>query len=241
VLPLGRAWLGKSAHRERLLSGLEGEPHATLRYFLALRTCAQPASYPSLRRSSQAAGIVLTSTPARTRQTGAIARVEAVNVRARGAHCRAVGGAGGRALPALAVSAEQARDYSQRPSEQLDGVRRRPRADRVSRTPTAGSTRRMCSIRRCSRRNLPCCLVVTLRPELQPTCIVSRMGDDAGPLSRLGSSRQCRPHCGVTRDRRCPRAVASNPCPPDGVPLFLEGTDHAHCREADCCVRTADR
>ena len=110
---------------------LEGEPHARLRYFCSPHHTHSPL-YPFIAQIEQAAGFEPgSSASAKLDKLEALLKPTATNLpRDRGAHRRAGGGAGGRALPGVGGQpAAEARDdphRASRPARRRSGARTRP-------------------------------------------------------------------------------------------------------------------
>ena len=134
VLLSGEPGIGKSRIAESLLARLEGEPHARLRYFCSPHHTHSPL-YPFIAQLERAAGFEPgDDCRSEARQAGGLAEADGdKRATRRGAHCRAVGGAGGRALSGIGGQpAAEARDDSHgasRPARRHSGAE--PRPDRV--------------------------------------------------------------------------------------------------------------
>jgi class 3 adenylate cyclase len=226
VLLSGEPGIGKSRIAESLLGRLEGEPHVRLRYFCSPHH-THSALYPFMTQLERAASFepgssakekldkleILLKPTARNvpRDLALIADLLSVPMDGR--------------YPALAVSPQQKREMTLTALlDQLDGVAAQSPVlivfeDAQWIDPTSQDL-----LDRIVARvaNLPVLLVVTARPELQPTWI-GEPQVTVLPLSRLGRRDSARIIAGVARDKALPNAVVEQILArTDGVPLFIE-------------------
>ena len=117
VVLSGEPGIGKSRIAESMLVKLEGEQHTRLRYFCSPHH-THSALYPFIAQLERAASFESGSErQSEARQTGGPAQAGGEECAARrGAHSRAVGGAGGRSLPGPGgqPAAEAGDDFSRR-------------------------------------------------------------------------------------------------------------------------------
>jgi class 3 adenylate cyclase/DNA-binding SARP family transcriptional activator len=226
VLLSGEPGIGKSCIAESLLVRLEGEPHARLRYFCSPHHTHSPL-HPFIARLERAASFEPGSDArAKLDKLEALLKPTAKNVPrdvALIAELLAVP-ADGR-YPALAVSPQQKREMTLTALlDQFDGVAAQNPIlvvfeDAHWIDPTSlDLLNRMVS----RAANLPALLVVTVRPEFQPTW-VGQPHVTMLPLSRLGRRDSAGIIGGITQDKALPDAVVEQVLShTDGVPLFIE-------------------
>ncbi len=226
MLLSGEPGIGKSRIAESLLVRLEGEPHARLRYFCSPHHTHSPL-YPFIAQLERAASFEPGSDArAKLDKLEALLKPTARNVPrdvALIAELLAVP-ADGR-YPALAVSPQQKREMTLTALlDQLDGVAAQgpvlivfEDAHWIDPTSQDLLDRMVARV-----ANLPVLLVVTVRPELQPTW-VGQPHVTMLPLSRLGRRDSAGIIAGITRDKALPDAVVEQVLAhTDGVPLFIE-------------------
>ena len=226
VLLSGEPGIGKSRIAEGLLAGLEGEPHARLRYFCSPHHTHSPL-YPFIAQLERAASFEPgSSANAKLDKLEALLEPTATNVprdMALIAELLAVP-ADGR-YPALAVSPQQKREMTLTALlDQLDGVAAQSPVLIVFEDAHWIDPTSLDLLDRTVARvaDLPVLLVVTSRPELQPTW-VGQPHVTMLPLSRLGRRDSAGIIAGVTRDKALPDAVVEQVLAhTDGVPLFIE-------------------
>ena len=226
VLLSGEPGIGKSRISESLLATLEGEPHARLRYFCSPHH-AHSTLYPFIAQLERAARFEPgSSAGARLDKLDALLKPTVANVPRDVALIAELLGvpADGR-YPALAVSPQQKREMTLAALlDQLDGVAAQSPVLIVFEDihwidPTSQDLLDRAVVR---IAGLPVLLVVTVRPELQPSWVdqphVSML-----PLSRLGRRDSANIIAGITKDKVLPPAVAEQILAhTDGVPLFIE-------------------
>jgi class 3 adenylate cyclase len=226
VLLSGEPGIGKSRIAESLLTGLEGEPHARLRYFCSPHHTHSPL-YPFITQLERAAGFepgsdasakldrleTLLKSTARNlpRDLALIADLLSVPTDGR--------------YPALAVSPQQKREMTFTAIlDQLAAMAaRHPVLIVVEDGHWIDPTSQDLLDRLVTRTaNLPMLLVATARPEFQPAwagqpCVTML------PLSRLGHRDSAAIIAGVTGDKALPDAVVEELLSrANGVPLFIE-------------------
>ena len=226
VLLSGEPGIGKSRIAESLLVRLEGEPHVRLRYFCSPHHANSPL-YPFIAQLEQAAGFEpRSSAEAKLDKLETLLKPASKNVPrdvALVAELLAVPPDG--RYPALAVSPQQKREMTLTALlDQLDGVAAQSPVlivfeDAQWIDPTSQDL-----LDRIVARvaNLPVLLVVTVRPELQPTW-VGQPHVTMLPLSRLGRRDSAGIIDGITANKALPDAVVERILAhTDGVPLFIE-------------------
>ena len=226
VLLSGEPGIGKSRIAETLLARLEGEPHARLRYFCSPHHTHSPL-YPFIAQLERAAGFEPgDDAGAKLDKLEALLKPTARNVPRDVALIAELLGvpADGR-YPALAVSPQQKREMTLTALlDQLDGVAAQSPVLIVFEDAHWIDPTSLDLLDRTVARvaNLPVLLVVTVRPELQPTW-VGEPHVTMLPLSRLGRRDSAGIIGGVTRDKALPDAVVEQVLAhTDGVPLFVE-------------------
>ena len=226
VLLSGEPGIGKSRIAESLLVRLEGEPHARLRYFCSPHHTHSPL-YPFIAQLERAASFEPgSSAGAKLDKLEALLKPTAKNAPrdvALIAELLAVP-ADGR-YPALAVSPQQKREMTLTALlDQLDGVAAQSPVLIVFEDAHWIDPTSLDLLDRTVARvaNLPVLLVVTFRPELQPTW-VGQPHVTMLPLSRLGRRDSAGIIGGVTKGKALPDAVVEQVLAhTDGVPLFIE-------------------
>src|SRR5262245_59836523 len=226
VLLSGEPGIGKSRIADSLLVRLEGAPHVRLRYFCSPHHTHSPL-YPFIAHLKRAASIEPGSgAKANLDKLEALLKPTATNVHrdvALIAELLAV--PGDDRYPALAVSPQQKREMTLTALlNQLDGVAAQSPVlilfeDAHWIDPTS-----LDLLDRTIDRvaNLPVLLVITFRPELQPTW-VGQPHLTMLPLSRLGRRDSAGIIAGVAKGKALPDAVAEQILArTDGVPLFIE-------------------
>jgi class 3 adenylate cyclase/DNA-binding SARP family transcriptional activator len=226
VLLSGESGIGKSRIAESLLIRLKGEPHAHRRYFCSPHHAHSPL-YPFIAQLKRAAGFEPgSSAKAKHDRLEALLKPAAKNVpRDVALIAELLAMPADERYPALAVSPQQKREMTL--AALLDqfygGAARSPVLIVFEDVHWLDPTSRDLLDRMVARvANLPVLLVVTFRPELQPTWVgqphVSML-----PLSRLGRRDSAAIIAGVTRDKALPDAVVEQILArTDGVPLFVE-------------------
>jgi tetratricopeptide (TPR) repeat protein len=226
VLLTGEPGIGKSRIAASLLVKLEGQPHVRLRYFCSPHHL-HSALYPFITQLERAAGFesgdggaarldkleALLKPTARNvpRELAVIADLLAVPVNGR--------------YPVVEVSPQQKREMTLTALlNQLEGI--------VARSPVLivfddahwiDPTSLDLLDRTVARvTDLPVLLVITFRPEFQPTW-VGQPHVTTLPLSRLGRRDGAAIIAGVTKGKPLPEAVAEQILArTDGIPLFIE-------------------
>ncbi len=225
VLLLGEPGIGKSRIAESLVAGLEGEPHARFRYFCSPHHTHSPL-YPMIAQIEWMASFKPNSSasakldrleallkPAATnvpRDVALIAELLAVPVDGR--------------YPALPHDPQQKREMTFTALlDQMNGVaRQQPVLIVVEDAHWIDPTSLDLLDRMVARAaNLPMLLVVTFRPEFQPSWVgephVSML-----PLSRLGRGDSASIIGSITREALPSAVVEQILSRADGVPLFIE-------------------
>jgi class 3 adenylate cyclase/DNA-binding SARP family transcriptional activator len=226
VLLSGEPGIGKSRIAEGLLARIEGEPHARLRYFCSPHHTHSPL-HPIIAQLGQAAGFEPDGSPSAkldklmslleptstnlSRDVALVAELLAVPADER--------------YPALAVSPQQKREMTLMALlDQLDGAAARTPVLIVFEDVHWIDPTSLDLLDRAIARiaNLRVLLVVTFRPDFQPTWVglphVTTL-----PLSRLGRRDSASIISGITRGKALPNAVVERILShSDGVALFIE-------------------
>jgi class 3 adenylate cyclase/tetratricopeptide (TPR) repeat protein len=226
VLLSGEPGIGKSHIVESLLVRLEAEPHVRLRYFCSPHHTHSPL-YPFIAQLERAASFEPSSSArAKLDKLEALLTPTTTNVPrdvALIAELLAVP-ADGR-YPTLVVSPQQKREMTLTALlSQLDGVAAQSPVLIVFEDAHWIDPTSLDLLDRTVARaaNLPVLLVVTVRPELQPTW-VGQPHVTMLPLSRLGRRDSSGIIAGVAKDKALPDAVVEQVLAhTDGVPLFIE-------------------
>jgi class 3 adenylate cyclase/tetratricopeptide (TPR) repeat protein len=226
VLLSGEPGIGKSRIAEGLLVRLEGEPHVRLRYFCSPHHTHSPL-YPFIAQLERAASFEPGSTArAKLDKLEALLKPTARNVPrdlALIADLLSVPADG--YYPALAVSPQQKREMTLTALlNQLDGVAAQSPVLIVFEDAHWIDPTSLDLLDRTVARvaDLAVLLVVTVRPEFQPTW-VGQPHVTMLPLSRLGRRDSAGIIAGVARDKALPNAVVEQILAhTDGVPLFVE-------------------
>jgi class 3 adenylate cyclase/predicted ATPase len=226
VLLSGEPGIGKSRIAESLVVRLEGEPHVRLRYFCSPHHTHSPL-YPFIAQLERAASFELgSSARAKLDKLETLLKPTATNVPrdvALIAELLAVSTEG--RYPAFQVSPQQKREMTLTALlNQLDGVAAQSPVlivfeDAHWIDPTSLDLLDRTVVR---AANLPVLLVITFRPELQPTW-VGQPHVTTLPLSRVDRRDGAGIIAGVTKGKALPEAVATQILArTDGVPLFIE-------------------
>jgi class 3 adenylate cyclase len=226
VLLSGEPGIGKSRIAETLLTRLEGESHARLRYFCSPHRTQSPL-YPSITQLEQAANFEPgSSAAAKLDKLEALLKPTAKNApRELALIAELLGVPTDGRYPALTVSPQQKREMTLTALlDQLDGVAARSSALIVFEDihwidPTSLDLldRTIAHI-----ADLPVLLVATFRAEFQPAW-VGQPHVTMLPLSRLGRRDSAGMLNGLTKGRVLPDAVVEQVIEhTDGVPLFIE-------------------
>jgi class 3 adenylate cyclase/tetratricopeptide (TPR) repeat protein len=226
VLVSGEPGIGKSRIAESLLLKLAGEPHTRLRYFCSPHH-THSALYPFIVQLERAANFEPgSSAEAKLDKLEALLKPTAKNLPrdvALIAELLAVP-LDGR-YSALAVSPQQKREMTLTALlDQLGGVAARSPVLMVYEDAHWIDPTSLDLLDRtvAHAANLPMLLVVTSRPELQPSW-VGEPHVTMLPLSRLGRRDSAGIIGGVTKDKALPDAVVEQVLAhTDGVPLFIE-------------------
>ncbi|HEX9525072.1 MAG TPA: BTAD domain-containing putative transcriptional regulator, partial [Reyranella sp.] len=227
VLLSGEPGIGKSRIAESLLARLEGEPHARLRYFCSPHHTHSPL-YPVIAQLERAAGFEPgSSAGAKLDKLEALLKPTAKNLPRDVALIAELLGVPveGR-YPALAANAHQKREMTLTALlDRLDGAAGLGPVlivveDAHWIDPTSQDLVDRMVAHTASR---PVLLVVTFRPEFQPTAWVGQPHVSMLPLSRLGRRDSAAIVGGVTRNKKLPDAIVEQVlAAADGVPLFIE-------------------
>jgi DNA-binding SARP family transcriptional activator/class 3 adenylate cyclase len=226
VLLSGEPGIGKSRIAESLLVRLEGEPHACLRYFCSPHHTHSPL-HPFIAQLERAASFEPgSSARAKLDKLEALLKPTARNVPrdvALIAELLAVP-LDGR-YPALAFSSQQKREMTLTALlDQLDGVAAQsPVLIVFEDVHWIDPTSQDLLDRTVARvTELPVLLVITSRPELQPTW-VGQPHVTMLPLSRLGRRDSAGIIVGVAKGKALPEPLLEQVLSrADGVPLFIE-------------------
>jgi len=226
VLLSGEPGIGKSRIAESPLSRLDGEPHARLRYFCSPHHTHSPL-YPFIGQLELAAGFEPGSDAmAKLDKLEALLKSSAVNpARDVALFAELLGLPADQRYPALAVSPAQKREMILTSIlDRLDGVAARSPVLIVIEDVHWIDPTSLDLLDRLVARvaSMPVLLVVTFRPELQPTW-VGQPHVTMLPLSRLGR----RDSASIIRSIACGKAlpgaiVEQIVSHTDGVPLFIE-------------------
>jgi class 3 adenylate cyclase len=226
VLLSGEPGIGKSRIAEGLLGGLEGGPQARLRYFCSPHHSHSPL-YPFIAQLEGAAGFERGSgAGAKLDRLEALLKPTAKNApRDMALIAELLGVPADGRYPALSVSPQQKREMTLTALlDRLDGAAAQGSILIVFEDvhwldPTSQDLLDRMVAR---AANLPVLLVVTVRPELQPTW-VGQPHVTMLPLSRLGRRDSAGIIGGVAKDKALPDAVVEQVLAhTDGVPLFIE-------------------
>ena len=226
VLLSGEPGIGKSRIAESLLSRLDGEPHARLRYFCSPHHTHSPL-YPFVVQLEQAAGFEPGSdATAKLDKLEALLKRSATNL-ARDVvlFAELLGLPADERYPALAFSPAQKREMTLTSIlDQLEGVAARSPVLIVIEDVHWIDPTSLDLLDRLVFRvaNMAALLVATFRLELQPTW-VGQPHVTTLPLSRLGRRDSASIIRSITRDKALPGAIVEQIVShTDGVPLFIE-------------------
>lgn len=226
VLLTGEPGIGKSRIAESLLAAREGEPHACIRYFCSPYHVQSPL-YPFIAQLERAAGFEPgSSVSVKLDKLEALLKPTTENVlRDVALVAELLGVPADWRYPALAISPQQKRELTLTALlDQLDGAAAQGAVlivveDAHWIDPTSQDLLDRMVARAAS---LPVLLVVTVRPELQPTW-VGQSHVTMLPLSRLGRRDSASIIGGVAKGKALPDAVVDQVLAhTDGVPLFIE-------------------
>jgi len=226
VLLSGEPGIGKSRIAESLLSRLDGEPHARLRYFCSPHHTHSPL-YPFIVQLEQAAGFEPGSdATAKLDKLEALLKPSATNLaRDVALFAELLGLPADERYPALAVSPAQKREMTLTSIlAQLDSVAAQSPVLIVIEDVHWIDPTSLDLLDRLVARvaTMPVLLVVTVRPEFQPTW-VGQPHVTMLPLSRLGRRDSAGIIAGITKDKALPGAIVEQIVShTDGVPLFIE-------------------
>ena len=226
VLLSGEPGIGKSRIAESLLVRLEGEPHVRLRYFCSPHHTHSPL-YPFIAQLKRAASFEPGSgARAKLDKLEALLKPTATNVpRDVALIAELLAVPGDERYPALAVSPQQKREMTLTALlDQLDGVAAQSPVLIVFEDAHWIDPTSLDLLDRTIARvaNLPVLLVITFRPELQPTW-VGQPHVTMLPLSRLGRRDSASIIGSITKGKALPDAVVEQVLAhTDGVPLFIE-------------------
>jgi class 3 adenylate cyclase len=226
VLISGEPGIGKSRIAESLLSRLDGEPHARLRYFCSPHHTRSPL-YPFIVQLEQAAGFAAGSDAgAKLDKLEALLKPSAANLaRDVALFAELLGLPADERYPALAVSPAQKREMTLEAllNQLSGGTRQKPLLivfeDAHWIDPTSLDLLDAMVAR---AANLPLLLLIAVRPEFKSSWI-GQPHVTVLPLSRLGRSDSVGIIAGVTRDKVLPDAIVEQILShTDGIPLFIE-------------------
>jgi class 3 adenylate cyclase/DNA-binding SARP family transcriptional activator len=226
VLLSGEPGIGKSRIAESLLVRLEGEPHVRLRYFCSPHHAHSPL-YPFIAQLERAASFEPGSDArAKLDRLEVLLKPTARNVpRDVALIAELLGMPADERYPAVAVSPQQKREMILTALlDQFGSVAAQSPVLIVFEDAHWIDPTSLDLLDRMVARvaNLPVLLVVTVRPELQPTW-VGEPHVPMLPLSRLGRRDSASIIAGVTKDKALPDAVVEQVLArTDGVPLFIE-------------------
>ena len=226
VMLSGEPGIGKSRITESLLVRLEGEPHVRLRYSCSPHHMHSPL-YPFIAQLKRAASFEPGSDArAKLDKLEALLKPTATNVpRDVALIAELLAVPGDERYPALAVSPQQKREMTLTALlDQLDGVAARSPVLIVFEDAQWIDPTSLDLLDRTIARvaNLPVLLVITFRPELQPTW-VGQPHVTMLPLSRLGRRDSASIIGSITNGKALPDAVVEQVLAhTDGVPLFIE-------------------
>jgi predicted ATPase/class 3 adenylate cyclase len=244
VLLSGEPGIGKSRIAESLLAILEGEPHVRLRYFCSPHHTHSPL-YPTIAQLKRAASFEPgSSASAKLDKLEALLEPTATNLQRDVALIAELLGvpADGR-YPVIAVSPQQKREMTLTALlDQLDGVAAQSPVLIVFEDAHWIDPTSLDLLGRTVPRvaELPVLLVITLRPEFQPTW-VDQPHVTMLPLNRLGRRDSAGIIGGITKGKALPDAVVEQVLAhTDGVPLFIEELTSS-LLESGLLRETADR
>ena len=226
VLLSGEPGIGKSRIAESLLVRLEGEPHVRLRYFCSPYHTHSPL-YPTIAQLKRAASFEPGSgVRAKLDKLEALLKPTARNVpRDVSLIAELLAVPGDERYPALAVSPQQKREMTLTALlNQLDGVAAQSPVLIVFEDAHWIDPTSLDLLDRTIARvaNLPVLLVITFRPEFQPTW-VGQPHVTMLPLNRLGRRDSASIIGSITKGKSLPDAVVEQVLAhTDGVPLFIE-------------------
>jgi class 3 adenylate cyclase len=226
VLLSGEPGIGKSRIAESLLVRLEGAPHVRLRYFCSPHHTHSPL-HPFIAHLKRAATIEPGSgARANLDKLEALLKPTAANVhRDVSLIAELLSVPGEERYPALAVSPQQKREMTLTALlNQLDGVAAQSPVLIVFEDAHWIDPTSLDLLDRTIARvaNLPVLLVITFRPELQPTW-VGQPHVTMLPLSRLCRRDSASIIGSITKGKALPDAVVEQVLAhTDGVPLFIE-------------------
>jgi predicted ATPase len=226
VMLSGEPGIGKSRIAESLLARIEGEPHALVRYFCSPHHAHSPL-YPFIAQLEGAASFEPGSdASAKLDKLAALLKPTSRNVpRDLALIADLLSVPADERYPALALSPQQKREMTLTALlDQLEGAAANSPAMIVLEDVHWIDPTSLDLLDRMVARvaNLPVLLVITFRPEFQPTWVglphVTML-----PLSRLGRRDGAGIIDGITRDKALPDEVVEQILAhADGVPLFIE-------------------
>ena len=231
ALLTGEPGIGKSRIAESLLDRLDDAPRVRFRYFCSPHHTSSPL-YPFIAQLERAAGFEPGSTAnAKLDRLEALLTPTARNVpRDMALVAELLGIPAGDRYPALSVSSQQKREMTLTALlDQLDGAAAQgPILIVLEDLHWIDPTSQDLLDRVVARvAGLPVLLVVTVRPELQPSW-VGQPHVTMLPLSRLGRHDSAGIVAGVTGDKALPDTVVEQVLArADGVPLFIEELTNA--------------